>query len=122
MNLRKLVPCLVALLVGCAMTPDRGTSLAQARNEGKGNEDLHRQVLFDHQCPASKVRYIRADDDVNATVVDLDVCGKVRRYKGALVPSINPNFGASPVPGSWVDVRNQYPPESLPKPLAAASP
>lgn len=114
-----VLACAVVMvgLAGCAITPARGTSVFAARDAGSGNEYLHRQVLFDHKCPANRVRYIRADEDLNASTVDLDVCGAVRRYKGSIVPSRIPDQPASSIPMAWTDVTSQYPAESLPAPL-----
>jgi len=102
MKTNLVVPAL-ALLAACAQVPRVGEDFSSV-GELPPAGLLKRQVIFDHHCPAQGIRVLRVND--MATTVDLDVCGKVRRYK------------ESPDENAWEDVTNMFPPESLPPIIA----
>jgi hypothetical protein len=72
---------------------------------GWRHQALIDKAAFDHGCPEGRVLVLRESYRGGATV-DLDVCGRVRRYQdiGDADRTV------------WVDVTNAYPPSSLPPP------
>lgn len=95
---------LIGLIVsGCVVAQPRpGASLPEMNYSG-----LADQVAFEHGCAPERIRVIRSAP--MRLVMDLDVCGVVRRYK---------LFGdAAPV--TWLDVTSLYPASSIPPPLPA---
>jgi len=88
---------LVLLVAGCAtplQTSTGGTAYL--------DKDLIGAVEFDHGCSAQDMRIIRT----GRGVVDLNVCGQVRRYR-----VVGTTHGTLPL---WLDVTSLYPPSALP--------
>jgi len=83
--------------VGCATvrTADGGTSFVPAR--------LIDQIAFEHGCSADRIVQIRGWE----LMMDLDVCGRVRRYRCFA--------------GACADVTHAFPPDALPSPVQRAS-
>jgi len=95
---------LLAAFTGCL--PGPGATI-------KGSGSLTATVYFDHNCPPEKTRVIRWFDNVG--LVDLDVCGAVRRYK--MFGSTQQVNGA--IEPTWLDVTPLYPKGSLSEPLTS---
>jgi hypothetical protein len=107
---KRLSPWILSLaLGGCA-------GQQQVHAAGGGTtlvpSDLLDAVTFDHGCPSHRIVVLReAPAALNGApaltvlALDLDVCGRVRRYK---------EFGAGRESVStWLDVTALYPPDSL---------
>lgn len=107
-----LIAVLALGQTACATMPAQGTSASEI-----GALRLAGTASFDHGCPSGNVRVIRADAAfVNeATTVDLDVCGAVRRYK------VFRASGGNLLSQAWVDVTVLYPASTLPAPLPPAA-
>lgn len=73
-------------------------------------DTVTRQAAFDHSCREDQVRVLRRSEDPGSLTVDLDVCGKVRRYR---------DLGGRRA-YAWMDVTSAFPPEVLPSAGQAA--
>ena len=98
-------------IAGCVTAvPPAGTSLATVESPVGTILPLAAEVAFDHNCPADRIRIIRANAASleSATTVDLDVCGAVRRYKPIRAGE---HYGLA---ATWLDVTSLYPASALP--------
>jgi hypothetical protein len=72
------------------------------------HDGLLKQASFDHKCPREQIQIVRDSGDNMSRTVDVNICGKDRRYR---------DVGGSRIV-SWVDITEQAPAESTQSPDA----
>lgn len=100
---------MVRVALAVALFALAGTGCSTVRHEFiQGTVDpAIRQAAFDYRCAEDKIRVVRHTE--NWLSVELDVCGKLRRYQYMSGLEANP-----PGPVVWVETTGGFPPSAVP--------